>query len=651
MLRFFRRSPPATAATAPRLAAIDRRILGLETEYAILYDAAPGESSRPDGLTIYTALSGAVLTRVKALAARHRKAGHFLENGGFLHYEGRPDLNAQGLLEYSTPECHTPQELAQYARAGEHLLATAIPEAERTLAAAGYRGTITLGKNARDSFGNTYGSHENYLVSDPIGGALRVIAHGLLSVFLLLAIPVVALAILLLAASVLVYYFVYAAILGIGLGSILLLQINPALHRRAGTVSLKLDRVLEGFEGAVRDPLWRAFGLFFHYLFLPLARMLSGVLRLFLFRPIRRHLPTHLVTRQVFSGAGHVAREPGAAIFSVSEKAAAIRSVARLYWDDARPMIDLKNFVFEGSTAVADEKRLHVMASDSNMSEFAEAMKFGTTSLVLRAIRAGYVPRSLRLRHPVRSLHAIAADATLTARIELVDGRKLTALEIQRELLRCCDRHARESPAVAMADLETLRQWRRLLSDLGEDPARCADRVDWIMKLRLIRGALDGEATLEELAPWREAVLTAERVGVELQGDGRDMDRLRALLPTATFQRLRERLQANGLDPAHLAERAELIYRAKKVDLKYHDITPGRGYHTRVRDAGLTVRLVSDEQVEEAIHQPPLHTRAFVRGAFVKRHYRDPKGRVNWTLGKAGKVKVRFSSPFNDYAP
>lgn len=617
------------------------RIQGLETEYAIVWEPRDSER-RPDGILVFSALAGAVVARVKALSAKHRKAGYFLENGGFLHYEGRPDALSHGLVEYSTPECASAKELSLHAKAGERLLAEALDEAERTLEAEGYAGSIILGRNSRDAFGNIYGSHENYLVSDPIPVLLWLLAAAMLATFVATLLPFVVVAVATLVASLVTYYASYATILCTGLLVVLLVQLCPPLHGRAAVASLRLDQTLESYEAFVREPLWRLYGVFFHYLFMPFARLLSGILRLFVFRDVRRHLPTFLATRLVFTGTGHVARAPGGPIFWVSEKATAIGHVARLYWDDVRPMIDLKNFVFERRSVLAPEKRLQIMMSDSNMNEHADYLKFGTTALVLSAIRAGAIPAHLRAVDPVAAMHAVALDPTLAVRIPMVDGRSLTALEVQRELLGCCELHVKSQPAVSIADAEVLRAWRQLLADLERDPASAADRVDWILKRRIVEEALGDEVTLEELAPWRDIVLSAERAGVELRGDGCDVDRLRAMLPRNEMQRLVAGIRFARLDERKLHERAEQIYRAKKVDLKYHDIRPGRGYFARCRAAGMTRTLHADAEVADAMRTPPRRTRAHVRGRFVKRHHHDPRGRVSWTFGKARRVRVRF---------
>ena len=64
--------------------------------------------------------------------------------------------------EYSTPECLTPLEAALHDKAGELVMARAARAAQE-LVPEGY--VVGLYKNNSDGKGNSYGAHENYLLS------------------------------------------------------------------------------------------------------------------------------------------------------------------------------------------------------------------------------------------------------------------------------------------------------------------------------------------------------------------------------------------------------------------------------------------------------------------------------------------------------
>src|ERR671911_854644 len=63
--------------------------------------------------------------------------------------------------EYSTPECATPRDLVIHDKAGERVLERSLEEVHRTMPG-GQR--LAVYKNNSDGKGNSYGTHENYLV-------------------------------------------------------------------------------------------------------------------------------------------------------------------------------------------------------------------------------------------------------------------------------------------------------------------------------------------------------------------------------------------------------------------------------------------------------------------------------------------------------
>ncbi|MFM8944531.1 MAG: depupylase/deamidase Dop [Actinomycetota bacterium] len=63
--------------------------------------------------------------------------------------------------EYSTPECATPREVVAHDRAGERILEASLLAYQATLPPAT---RVSIYKNNSDGKGNSYGTHENYLV-------------------------------------------------------------------------------------------------------------------------------------------------------------------------------------------------------------------------------------------------------------------------------------------------------------------------------------------------------------------------------------------------------------------------------------------------------------------------------------------------------
>ena len=152
-----------------------RKVVGLETEYGIKHTGA-GESNPIAASSI---LINAYVNEL------NRKVGWDFEDEspgndarGFAREGSMPPEVETHLVnavltngaryyvdhahpEYSTPECSDPLEAVIWDKAGERILARSIEAAARTLP--GGQG-ILVHKNNSDGKGNSYGTHENYLM-------------------------------------------------------------------------------------------------------------------------------------------------------------------------------------------------------------------------------------------------------------------------------------------------------------------------------------------------------------------------------------------------------------------------------------------------------------------------------------------------------
>ena len=276
-------------------------------------------------------------------------------------------------------------------------------------------------------------------------------------------------------------------------------------------------------------------------------------------------LTPFLVTRQVFTGAGRVGlgptgQHPG---YQISQRADYIEAEVGLETTLRRPIVNTRD---EPHADRARWRRLHLILGDATLLEAATFLRLGTTSVVLWLVeRAQAAPEllaevsRLRLADPVAAVHQVSRDLSVTARLELADGRQCTALEIQTAYLDA----VRAALGAQEGDIdddtaEVLARWADVLARLGNDPASCSRDVEWVAKLRL----LDGLRTRDHL--------------------GWDSPRLAAL------------------------------------DIQWSDLRPERGIYHRLAASGGVDRLVSDEEVARAVHEPPTDTRAYFRGTVVR---------------------------------
>jgi proteasome accessory factor A len=129
---------------------VDRRIFGIETEYGVTCAFRGQRRLSPDEVARYL---------FRRVVSWGRSSNIFLRNGARLY------LDVGSHPEYATPECDDVVNLVAHDKAGERILEGLLMDADRLLREEGIAGDIYLFKNNTDSAGNSYGCHENYLVT------------------------------------------------------------------------------------------------------------------------------------------------------------------------------------------------------------------------------------------------------------------------------------------------------------------------------------------------------------------------------------------------------------------------------------------------------------------------------------------------------
>lgn len=475
--------PLFLTVASSHLPEIFKRLVGLETEYAMRFHPANSFARKPPKFQLYRSLLAALRERVLTVRARHFKEGVFIANGGAVWFETERIASDGGLVEGATPECRGPTQLLAYQRAQDRLLSQAAQTAP-------VDGDLRLIKNCRDSRDNVYGAQENYEATLASGWRLLVWRVGL--ILLLPVVPMMWLCLLM----VIVAVFVYLAVAGLAYSVIRLLVKR---HRRVGMVLFGRSW-MESHETGAPVPAW------LEWLMLWLARIISAPLaiglillaRLTAFREIRKRLLALLVSRSVVAGSGMVDRKSK---FLLADKAPAVNCVVGFggyLWD--RPIFNFGHFFkavsLESLLAPGDyfgllrrRQRLQIGLGDSNMAETAEFLRVGTTLLVLDAIEAGYLREAPRVRRPIRALHRICADATLSTEVGLVGGRRMAALELQRYYRDACQRFVDSRSDAPTEAHELLALWTDALDALDSEPESLVGSLDWVTKRFLIEKA------------------------------------------------------------------------------------------------------------------------------------------------------------------
>lgn len=268
-------------------------------------------------------------------------------------------------------------------------------------------------------------------------------------------------------------------------------------------------------------------------------------------------------------GAGKVGAENGAprAPYSLSARADFIEILMGPHTTANRPLCNSRDEPLCGNpygpSAAQRKARSHVICFDHALADGAVFLTTGAGQIVHAMLEAERVTPGLLLEDPLDALRRFSQDPSLKATAELLDGKPVTAVELQRLFLA----EAREFAArgglegIVPDFEEILDYWEETLEMLeARDFSAVSRRLDWALKLRILEDVLH------------------ERP--ELRWDSPEL---------------------------------------KHLDLIYSSLDPADGLFWAFDGAGETERLVSDDDVLRFLHGPPKDTRAWTRGELLSR--------------------------------
>ena len=203
------------------------------------------------------------------------------------------------------------------------------------------------------------------------------------------------------------------------------------------------------------------------------------------------------------------------------------------------------------------------------MSQKANYLKLGTTSLVLSMIEAGFLNLDLELRDPVSAMHQVSHDINFERQLELRNGKTISALDIQELFIDSATRYVESSGTGDDMTLDVLHNWTRVVSTLRSDKMSLANEVDWILKYSILEGYRQ-----RDNAQWTDSRLAA-------------------------------------------------------VDIQYSDLRPDKGLGLVMQRKGRQDVMFTESQIIEAINNPPEDTRAYFRGMCM-RNYTDQIAAASW---------------------
>ena len=272
---------------------------------------------------------------------------------------------------------------------------------------------------------------------------------------------------------------------------------------------------------------------------------------------LKESLIPFLVTRQIFAGAGKLgieSEEEG----MVSPGSYQISQRADFFQVEASVDTMHKRPIFntrdEPHADPQKYRRLHGIAGDANMSEYSTALKIGSTALVIDLIESRLIPDNFAVIEPIRAIKEISRDQTYRWQLNLKNGKTTTAIDLQRQYLELAQQHL--DPNNGETDW-ILAEWGAILNQLEQEPMELVDRIDWVTKKWLLTTFVEEEG-IEWDDPWLQSLA-----------------------------------------------------------LQYHDIDPESGLYYALETQGSMRRVVTDGQINHAIHNPPKDTRAYFRGKSI----------------------------------
>lgn len=190
-----------------------------------------------------------------------------------------------------------------------------------------------------------------------------------------------------------------------------------------------------------------------------------------------------LVTRQIFTGSGKVLQTARGPIYSIAQRAEHIWEGLSSATTRSRPIINTRD---EPHADAEKYRRLHVIVGDSNMSEYTNFVKVGSTSCILKMMEdPSVVLKDLTLENQTRAIREISHDITCRRKIRLASGRELSALDVQRELLDRALRYA-DTKRFSELEMKALEMWEHCISTIENDPLKLNREVDWVIKYHLV---------------------------------------------------------------------------------------------------------------------------------------------------------------------
>jgi proteasome accessory factor A len=223
------------------------------------------------------------------------------------------------------------------------------------------------------------------------------------------------------------------------------------------------------------------------------------------------------------------------------------------------------------------------------MSDYATALKVGTTCVVLSLVEDGLLGTEVEIRDPLETLRSVSRDPSWKWLVKRKAGGTIKAVDLQRIYLEAGKKR------LAGVDMQTdwvLREWEATLDALESDPMTLANKLDWVAKHKMYTEFMKSEGV-----GWHDDVM-------------------------------------------------------QSLDIEYHNANRSQSLFYGLEELGEMERLVTDAEIAEATVAAPQNTRAAARADIIKKLL-DKKSKdyvIDWDLVYLAKNRhLDLKNPFDTY--
>ena len=295
-------------------------------------------------------------------------------------------------------------------------------------------------------------------------------------------------------------------------------------------------------------------------------------------------LMAYQVSSIVFTGQGKVGSENGrpSVAYQIAQRADFFETLMAEQTTYQRPLVNSRDEPLCGdanSLAWTQRQkgslaRLHVIFYDSTLCQHTTFLKVGVMQIILAMIEADCVHPDLLLRDPLDAVLCWSHDPDLRVRAELPSGQRLTAVDLQLLFLEQAKIFvdSGECECYVPEARKIIALWEDTLIKLKDrNFTALIPRLDWVLKRFLIKRSLEQSANLDWDSP-----------------------------------------------------------QAKYMDLIYSSLDLHEGLYWALEQEGVVELLVSVQEIEHRMKEPPEDTRAWTRAMLLRAAGPSAVKAVNW---------------------